>query len=95
MSSNFGQVRPQIAELAALECQENSPKTNNGKNVVATLAPLFFMGSSSFLQLTRTPKISRMGSNFSQIRPLTVEVAALESLKNHYFVLWPLKRLQF
>ena len=90
MSSNFGQVRPQIAELAALERLEKSPYTYNGKNVVATLAPLFFIGSSSFLQVTRTTIISRMGSNFSQIRPLTVELAALECLKNQYFVLWPL-----
>ena len=85
MSSNFDQVRHQIAELAALERLEKSPKTYNGENVVATLAPLFFIGSSSFLQVTRTTIISRMGSNFSQIRPLTVElhVAALECLKNH------------
>ena len=96
MSLNFGQVRPQIAELAALERLEKSPWTYNGKkNVVATLAPLFFIGSSSFLQVTRTTIMSRMGSNFSQIRPLTVELAALECLKNHYFVLWPLYRLQF
>ena len=57
---------------------------------MATLAPLFFIGSSSFLQVTRTTIISRRGLNFSQTRPLTVELAALEFLKNHYFVLWPL-----
>ena len=90
LSSNFGQVRPQIVELAALERLEKSPLTYNGKNVVATLAPLFFIGFSSFLQVTRTTIISRMGSNFSQIRRLTVELAALVCLKNHYFVLWPL-----
>ena len=91
MSSNFGQVRPQIAELAALERLEKNPhRLIMGKNVVATLAPLFFIGSSSFLQVTRTTIISRIGSNFSQIGPLTVELAALECLKNHYFVLWPL-----
>ena len=50
---------------------------------MATLAPLFFSGSSSFLQVTRTTIISWMGSNFSQIRPLTVELAALECLKDH------------
>ena len=49
MSSNFGQIRPQIGELAALERLEKSPKTDNGENVVATLAPLFFIGSSLFL----------------------------------------------
>ena len=57
---------------------------------MATLAPLFFIGSSSFLQVTRATIISRMGSNVSKIRRLTVELAALECLKNHYFVLWPL-----
>ena len=51
---------------------------------MATLAPLFFIGSSSFLQVIRTTIISRMGSNFSQIQPLTVELAALECLKNHF-----------
>ena len=60
---------------------------HNGKNVVATLAPLFFSGSSSFLQVTRATIISRMGSNFDQIRPLTAELSALECLKNQYFVL--------
>ena len=30
-----------------------------------------------------------MSSNFSQIRPLTAELSALEFLKNQYFVLWP------
>ena len=53
---------------------------------MATLAPLFLIGSSSFLQVIRTIIISRMGSNLSQIRPLTVELASLECLKNHYFV---------
>ena len=57
---------------------------------MATLAQLFFSGSSSFLQVTRTTIISRMGLNVSKIQPLTVELAALECLKNHYFVLWPL-----
>ena len=80
MSSNFGQVQPQIAELAALERLEKSPWTYNGKNDVATLAPLLFI-----VQVTRTTIISRMGSNFSQIRPLTVELAALECLKNYYY----------
>ena len=65
MSSNLGQVRSQIAELAALERLEKSPYTCNGKNVVASLAPLFFIGSSSFLQVTRTTIISQMGLNFS------------------------------
>ena len=61
--------------------------------VVATLASLFFSGSSSFLQVTRITTISRMSSNFDQIRPLTAKLSALECLKNQYFVLWPLASL--
>ena len=45
--------------------------------VVATLASLFFSGSSSFLQVKRITTISRMSSNLGQIRPLTAELAAL------------------
>ena len=50
--------------------------------VVTTLAPSFLTGSSSFLQATRKPIISRMGSKFSRIRIGTYELAALEHLKN-------------
>ena len=50
-------------------------------NVVTTLAPSFLTGSYSFLQATRTPIKSRMGSKLGQIRPWTVELAALERLK--------------
>ena len=45
--------------------------------VVATLASLFFSGSSSFLHVTGITTISRMSLNFGQIRPLTAELAAL------------------
>ena len=78
MSSNFDQIRPLTAELSALECLKNQ------FCVVATLASLFFNGSSSFLQVTRITTISRMSSNFDQIRPLTAELSALECLKNQY-----------
>ena len=50
-------------------------------NLVGTLAPSFLIGSSSYLQVTRTSIISRTSSNFSQIRPGTAELAALERLK--------------
>ena len=50
-------------------------------NVVTTLAPSFLIGSSSFLQATRKPIISRMGSKFSRIRIGTYELAALERLE--------------
>ena len=51
MSSNFGQIGPQTVELTALERLEKSTYTYNynGRNVVATLASLFFNGSSSVL----------------------------------------------
>ena len=85
MSSNIGQIHPLIAELSALECLKNSIFC-----VVASLASLFFVGSSSFLQVTRIITISQISANFDQIKPLTAELAALECLKNQYFVLWPL-----
>ena len=49
--------------------------------VVTTLAPSSLIGSSSFLQATRKPMISQMGSKFSRIRPGTYELPALERLE--------------
>ena len=46
-----------------------------------TLAPSFLIGSSSYLQVTRTTIISRTSSNLGQIQPRTAELAALERLK--------------
>ena len=90
MSSNFGKIRPWTADLAALECLKKSPFTYNGKAVVNAPAPSFLMGSSSFLHATRTAIRSRMNSKFSEFRPWTAELPALECLKNRYLVLWPL-----
>ena len=42
-------------------------------NVVNTLAPSFFIGSSSFLQETRSFMKAWMSLNFNKIRPLTTE----------------------
>ena len=42
-------------------------------NVVTTLAPSFFIRSTSFVQATRKPTISLMGSKFSTIRPGTYD----------------------
>ena len=50
-------------------------------NVVNILAPLFLIGSSSFLQVTRTNIKSQMSSKFNQIRPWTAELAPLERLE--------------
>ena len=49
---------------------------------MTTLVPSFLDGSSSFLQITRKPIISRMGSKFSRIQPGTYELPALECLEN-------------
>ena len=49
-------------------------------NVVSTLAPSFLIGSSSYLQVTRT-STSRTSSKFGQIGPRTAELAALERLE--------------
>ena len=49
-------------------------------NVVNTLVPTFLIGSSSFLQITRTTIKSRMSLNFGQIRPWTADLTAFERL---------------
>ena len=76
MSSNFDQMQPLTAELSALECLKNQ---YFDFCVVATLAPSIFIGSSSYLEVTRIVITSRMSSNFSQIGSLTAELSALDS----------------
>ena len=49
---------------------------------MTTPVPPFFIGSSSFLQVTRIHIKSRMGSKLGQIGPWTEELAALERLEN-------------
>ena len=48
---------------------------------MTTLAPIFLIGSSLFLQVTRITIKSRMGSKFHKIGPGTYELAALEHLE--------------
>ena len=50
-------------------------------NVVNTLAPSILIGSSSYLQVTRTTIKSWASSKFDQIRPWSAELAALERLE--------------
>ena len=52
-------------------------------NVVNTLAPLFLIGSSSYLQDTRTSITSRMSSKFGHVGPRTAELAVLERLEKN------------
>ena len=61
---------------------DSSHRVIMGENLVSTLAPSFLIGSSSYLQVTRTTIISQTSLNFSQIRPRTAELAALKRLKN-------------
>ena len=50
-------------------------------SVVTTLAPSFLIESSLFLQATRTPIKSHMGSKLGSIRRRTYELDALEHLE--------------
>ena len=51
-------------------------------NVVITLAPSFLIGSYSFLHVTRTAIKAWMGLIFSKMEHRSMELAALECLKN-------------
>ena len=52
---------------------------------MTTLAPSFFIGSSSFLQATRTLIKSRMGSKLGSIRRRTYELPTLELLEKSIY----------
>ena len=54
------------------------PLTYNGENDVSTFSRLFFIWSFLYLHIRRTCIKSRTSLNFSQIGPLTTELAALE-----------------
>ena len=56
------------------------PLTYNGENDVSTFSRLFLIRSFLYLQVTRTCIKSRTSSNFGQIGPLSMELAALERL---------------
>ena len=60
---------------------DSSHRVIMGKMLCPTLAPSFLIGSSSYLQATRTTIIYRTSSNLGQIRPRTAELAALERLE--------------
>ena len=76
MSSNFGMISPLPTVLAAIERLEKKIY-----NLVSTLATSCLIGSSSFLQVTRTTINAWMSLKFSGIPPLTAELAAFERLK--------------
>ena len=61
---------------------DSSHRVIMGKILLAIL--LFLIGSSSFLQVTRTTIKDWMSLNFGGILPLTAELAALERLKKSH-----------
>ena len=86
MSSKFGRIRPRSTELAALEHRKKFPLTSNGENYDITFSRLFLIRSFSYF-IMRTCIKAWMSLNLGQIPPLTIELAALERLKNrrHHF----------
>ena len=82
MISISGQFTPLVLELLALERQIFSPWTCIRENVMNTTAPLFFILSSSNVQITRRNIKVQMSLNSGHIRPLTSELLALEHRKN-------------
>ena len=71
-------VLGQIGSKLWFPWQQKAPLTYNGENDVSTFSRLFFIWSFLYLQVTRTCIKSRTSLNFSQIGPLTMELAALE-----------------
>ena len=71
--------RPDTATNSRVICPCASEKMMY--NVVNTLAPLFLIGSSSFLQVRRTTMKSRPSLKFDQIGRWTAELPALERLE--------------
>ena len=57
------------------------PLTYNGEDGVSTSSQLLLIWSFLYLQVTKTCIKSQTISNFGQIGPLTMELAALERLK--------------
>ena len=78
-SLNEFKFRPDTNTDSRVICPCASEKLRN--NVVNTLAPLFLIGSSSYLQVMRTFITFRTSSKFGQIGPRTEELAALGRLK--------------
>ena len=78
-SSDEFELRQDSIDDFRVICPRASEKSMNC--VVITLAPSFLIESSSFLQATRKPKISQIGSKFGRIRPATYELHALEHLE--------------
>ena len=89
LSSKFSLIRPYISELAALVHLKKIPIDLQWEKCCEHSS----IGSSSFLQETRTCIKAWMSLNFNQIRTLTMELPVLEHLKNrehssHFIFAW-------
>ena len=78
-SLNEFKFRPDTTTKTRIICPCTSEKFMY--NVLNTLAPLFLIRSSSFLQVRRTTIKSWTSSKFDQIGPWTAELAALVRLE--------------
>ena len=74
--------RDKLDQNSGFHGKRKRPLTYNGENDVSTFCQLFLIRFFLYLQVTRTCIKSWMSSNFGQIGPLTMELAALERLKN-------------
>ena len=70
--------RGRLDQNSGFHSNRKPPLTYNGENDVSTFSRLFLIRSFLYLQVTRTCIKSWTGSNFSQIGPLIMELAALE-----------------
>ena len=73
-----------LDQNSGFHSNRKSPLTYNGENDVSTFSWLFLIRSFLYLQVTRACIKSRTSTNFGQIRPLTMEIAALECLKSFH-----------
>ena len=85
-SSKLGQIRPLTTELAALECLKISHRLIMEKWCLHA-AHSFLIESSSKLLVTRTGIKAWSNSILDRIRPLILELLALERRKFHTFEL--------
>ena len=70
-----------LDQNSGVQGNRKPPLTYNGENGVSTFSRLLLVRSFLYLQVTRTFIKSWTSSNFAQIGPLTMELAALECLK--------------
>ena len=73
--------RGRLDQNSGVHGNRKPPLTYNEENDVSTFSRLLLIRSFLYLLVTRTCIKSRTSSNFGQIGPLTMELAALEHLK--------------